>query len=455
MKQRLILLAILFTLIMSMPVSVPAAPGNTVYLPLIFRDHPANTIFGIEMSQVSATTGLDLVLTSGTGWVRRNAMLWSEIEPIEGAGYRWDAPSVQRLEAEMLAASAGGLKLILVVRSSPTWAVAPYTAECGPINPVKRAAFARFMAAAVERYSRPPYNVRYWELGNEPDATLIADDFVYGCWGIEGDPYYGGREYGEALKAAYPAMKRANPDIQVLNGGLLLDHPYDPQRPTDTAGRFFEGMLVAGAGRSFDIVSYHTYNHYSTGAQPFGPPYDWRIPYLRDLLQRYGIPPKPLMRTETGLLCVQVTPECRWAQADYVARTFVYAMRDGLSANLWYVYDNDSYHHTALIEPGDVFVPRPAYFAFRHTARTLSGSEYLGGVPGLPDGVSAYRFSRGQATIVVYWTDTDRGLPFSLDLPAGAQLGCTDRDGGPTACQTESGRLMLTAQRSPAFVVVN
>ena len=445
---------LLIAQLLIVPNALPAASGSRVYLPLLTNNRPLDTVFGIEMSQLAPTTGLNLVLTSGTGWVRRNAMLWSEIEPVEGAGYRWDVPSMQQLETEMLAASAGKLQLILVVRSSPNWAVAPYSAECGPVNSSKRVAFARFMAAAVARYSVPPYNVRYWEIGNEPDATLIADDFVYGCWGIEGDPYYGGREYGEVLKAVYPAMKQVNPRIQVLNGGLLLANPYTVTNSATVAGRFFEGMLETGAGNAFDITSFHTYTYYSTGPQPFGPPMDWRISYLKELLQRYGVAPKPLIRTEAALLCVDVTPACRWAQADLVGRVYARTLRDGLLATIWYIYDSDSYHNTAMIEPGDVFVPRPTYFAYRHTARLLSGSTYLGLQPGLPTSVSAYRFQRGSAIIVVYWTDSAQPQPFSLQVADGATVECTDRDGGAIPCTAKDDSLLLIAQRSPAFVVI-
>lgn len=446
---------LLIAQLLIVPNALPAASGSRVYLPLLTNNRPLDTVFGIEMSQLAPTTGLNLVLTSGTGWVRRNAMLWSEIEPVEGAGYRWDVPSMQQLETEMLAASAGKLQLILVVRSSPNWAVAPYSAECGPVNSSKRVAFARFMAAAVARYSVPPYNVRYWEIGNEPDATLIADDFVYGCWGIEGDPYYGGREYGEVLKAVYPAMKQVNPRIQVLNGGLLLANPYTVTNSATVAGRFFEGMLETGAGNAFDITSFHTYTYYSTGPQPFGPPMDWRISYLKELLQRYGVPPKPLIRTEAALLCVDVTPACRWAQADLVGRVYARTLRDGLLATIWYIYDSDSYHNTAMIEPGDVFVPRPTYFAYRYVATLLGGAAFLGAIEGLPSNIEGYTFRKGGSTIYTLWTD-DRGrIPTQLRVAPEYNVSCFSRDGAPIACTHKDGLVSFLVDQSPLYIVVS
>ena len=80
------------------------------------------------------------------------------------------------------------------------------------------------MHDVVERYGSPPYNVKYWELGNEPDAAWqhIASDSVFGCWGDVNAPFYGGQHYGEMLKEVYPQIKSTDPDAHVVVGGLLL-----------------------------------------------------------------------------------------------------------------------------------------------------------------------------------------------------------------------------------------
>ncbi|HMQ35013.1 MAG TPA: hypothetical protein PKD53_30120, partial [Chloroflexaceae bacterium] len=257
------------------------------------------------------------------------------------------------------------------------------------------------------------------------------------------------------LKVVVPAMKAANPTIKVLNGGLLLDRPYKEGDGSSTLGRFFEGVLVAGGGPHIDIVSFHTYVFFRAAGQPaLGPREDWRVAYLRDLMRRYQLPERPMMRTESALLCVAVTPECRWAQADLVGRTYAHTVRDGLMATVWYIYDNDSFHNTALIEPSDVWVPRPAYFAYRHTARTLSGASYVGPIPNLPAAAEGYVFRNGAQTIYIYWTDSPAGVRFAIPVRPGAGVICTDRDGGRMPCAPAGGALALTAQISPAFVTV-
>lgn len=451
-----LLALVALTATLTAPTAAPAqSTGATkVWLPIVYTSG-SPSVFGVEMHRLDAARGIDLLTASGTRWVRRNAMLWKVIEPARGGGYTWEHPAIKELEQEMIRASQLGIRLVLIVRGTPAWALPPKTGDCGPITPDAYGDFARFMAEAVKRYSAPPYNQLYWELGNEPDAPVFEDDNVYGCWGVDGDPYFGGRAYGEMLKAVVPAMKAANPNVQVLNGGLLLDQPYVEGKSPNTMGRFFEGILAAGGGAHIDIVSFHTYIFFRIPGQPdLGPREDWRVTYLRDLMRRYQVPERPMMRTETALLCTVVTAECRWAQADLVGRTFARSVRDNLLATIWYVYDNDSFHNTAMIEPSDVWVPRPAYFAYRHTARMLNGARYLGPIPNLPATVEGYSFSRAGQTVYIFWTDEPAGVDFGLAVPAGAPVACTDRDGGPVACAPAGGTLALSAQVSPAFVTV-
>jgi hypothetical protein len=439
------------------PAVAPAQDSrpHRVHLPLLAGGGMSRSTFGLEMLSLSANRGLDLVTATETRWVRRNALLWKDIEPVAGGGYNWDHPSARRLEQELVRASELGINLVLIVRGSPGWAVAPYTAGCAPISQRRYGDFARFLGELARRYGAPPYNLRYLEIGNEPDAPIRPDDSVFGCWGDASDPYYGGQAYGELLKVVAPAIKAANPRVNVLNGGLLLDEPYVEGKSKNTQGRFFEGVLRAGAGPHIDLVSFHTYTFWRTPDQPpLGPREDWRVAYIQGLLRAYGQPAKPLIRTEAALLCTEVTPECRWAQADLVARTYARTVRDQLVATLWYIYDDDGFHNTALIEPYDVFVPRPAYFAYRHAARMFNGAEYLGPIPGLPPAAEGYVFRRGGETVYVYWTDDIWGAPFALNVPAGAVVACTERDGGPMPCALEGGVLQLTAQVSPAFVSV-
>ena len=113
------------------------------------------------MSGISPNRGFDSLRAAGVTWIRSdNTLRWRDVEPVEGGGYQWNTAAVQRIEQEMILASQAGLKFILIVQGSPRWATTPYQADCAPINPAKYDRFAAFLAAAVARYSQPPYNVR-------------------------------------------------------------------------------------------------------------------------------------------------------------------------------------------------------------------------------------------------------------------------------------------------------
>lgn len=455
MKHQLIAL-ILCAVAVAAGALAPAAAQTTqpatatqIFLPSLSNGPPPPTVFGVET--VGLDTPGDTVALAGlrSTWVRRNALRWSEIEPVEGAGYRWNGPNTAALEADMIRASRLGARLVMIIHRSPAWAMPAGSGACGPILPAKHEDFARFLSAVVARYSQPPYNVRYWEIGNEPDAPQVANDAPYGCWGDPADPYYGGRAYGELLKVAYAAVKAANPDAQVLNGGLLLDRPYDPARGTGLSGRFFEGVLEAGAGNAFDLLSYHSYTFYDGDPDGTLGPSDWKPAYLRELLRRYGLS-KPLINTETALLCNQVSPACTQAQAYAVPRLYARGIRDDLRGLIWYVFDSDGFRNTALVEPLSPATTRPAYAAFAHARTMLGNARFVSPISGLPAGAEGYRFASGKQVTLVVWSNTPAAV--SLSVGAASELSCTEWSGAALPCSAAGGVVRLEARPGARYV---
>jgi len=436
---------------------------NRVYLPNTVGNVIPKTIFGIDITQATPERNLGGARNIGANFVRRGNLPWKDVEPVEGAGYNWAAPSMAFLEAEMRNISALGMETIVVVRGSPRWATAPYQSDCAPINPAKYARFAAFVAAAVDRYSRPPYKVKYWELFNEPDVA-VGPDSGFGCWGITSDPFYGGGAYGEMLKAVYPAIKAANPQVQVMNGSLLLDKPSTAPR---APARFFEGILRAGAGNSFDVLGYHSYCYYENANNPdgidarrqpcIGDPtgqgnqrVDWKVSFLRKVLDDNRVPRKPMLNTEVALMCAGGA-DCRQAQADWVGRNFARALRDGIAGNIWFMYDSDGFRSTALVEPGNPFVTRPAYTAFKQASLMMGESQYLGDLGGQPDPVEGHRFGRNGEVTTIVWSNTQRTA--KIPVGAGVVPTCLGRDGQVIACQAVDGVVSLTVGRSPVYVI--
>lgn len=70
------------------------------------------------------------------------------------------------------------------------------------------------------------------------------------------DEYYGGVDYAEMLKVAYPSIKQADPNAQVMVGGLLLDCNPNTGCPNERSTNFLAGVLQNDGG------SYHASDYY-------------------------------------------------------------------------------------------------------------------------------------------------------------------------------------------------
>jgi hypothetical protein len=409
---------------------VTAASPFTLYLPLVMRNFTLQTIFGAEMDQLTTGRGLDQMASANISWTRRNAVLWSSVESSEGT-YNWSA--LASLESELQNASSKGIQVVLIVRSTPEWArkIAGSGSYCGPVSQSKLAAFGSFMGDLVARYSVPPYNVKYWELWNEPDIdpSSAPGDSMYGCWGDQNDAYYGGGYYAEMLKAAYPQIKAADPQAQVLIGGLLLDCDPRPGAGCATVGnsnlppKFLEGILRNNGGPYFDGVSFHAYDFYQGQSGQYGnsnwqsawnttgPVFITKAQYLQSLLSQYGASGKFLINTESALLCDSCSndPTFETTKAFYVAQAYAAAIAEGLRANIW--YSVMGWRNSNLLNSD--LSPRPAYTAFQFSRSELCNGTWLRNVTEYT-GVKGGEFQRGDRRIWVLWSLD--GNPHSISL---------------------------------------
>ncbi|RLC80528.1 MAG: hypothetical protein DRJ03_08530 [Chloroflexi bacterium] len=368
------------------------------------------------MFAVTNSQGLAQAVQAGAYWVRFSAFHWDKIEPVrtEPPTYHWEVVDEDSLQS----AAANGMEIIAIVQFTPDWAQKIGGAYCGPIKQDALDEFAQFLQALVSRYSAPPYNVRYWELGNEPDVdpSLVPANSVFGCWGDNSDEYYGGRYYAEMLKTAYPAIKAADPQARVLLGGLLLDRA---SGGSDTHPRFFEGILAGGGGPYFDIVSFHAYSYYGGSLGQMGNG-NWpgavtavpeKVAFLRGVLEQYGYGGKALMNTESALLCSESTPDCLETQAIYIPRVYADALAVGLKGQVYFATINEGWRHTGLLLHD--LTPKPAYWAYSAAASQLSGARYQE-PPSYP-GIKGYTFARDYRIVQVLWSAD--GARHTLTLP--------------------------------------
>jgi hypothetical protein len=443
--------------------STPAPPTPTI-IPLVSpTPHPtliptpvpeplSMPLMGVEGSNFVAVEHAQAAADAGVQIVRHNAVVWHYVEPEEG-NRLWYA--LNDLNKELINLSERGIQAIVIVRGTPAWAQAFPGSFCGPILPEKYAAFASFMQELVQIYSQPPYNVKYWELGNEPDVdpSVVIPDPLFGCLGNLQDPYYGGGAYAEMLKVVYPAIKSVNPQAQVLMGGLLMDcDPTNPPEGKDCLStRFLEGILANGGGDYFDIVSFHGYPTYSAAGvrdETF-PSWDLRggivmgkLDYIRQIMGNFGID-KPIFHTEGGLICptyntqscaVQ-TPEFMEAQAEYVPKVYLRNWANGVDATIWYGFSGGGWRYSALM--GNYASPKPAYLAFKTMQQTLTGFEFVQQIPDQLE-FTTYEFTSGERTIWTVWPNQTINLTYQL--PAGV-VRITDKFGNEI--QAQGGDLLL------------
>lgn len=170
-----------------------------------FSSHLLSMSAGDDYSYMKRATA------AGVHWFRED-FPWSGLEPQQGQ-YDW-APT----DTLMANASRLGADVLAIVTYSPAWASGhPESDKYPPLNP---ADYARFAAAVANRYGRggtfwsenpalAPRPLRAIELWNEP--------WLWGFWRPGPDP----SAYAALVRAAAPAIKAADPQIQVVLSGDL------------------------------------------------------------------------------------------------------------------------------------------------------------------------------------------------------------------------------------------
>lgn len=409
------------------------------------------TVFGAQVAPSSYQQN-SVILTRAVeaklSGIRYDRLFWSDVEPVEGER---DWSQLARFEQNMVLFSENNLTPIVIVRSTPLWAQKVPNYYCGPMKEEALDEFADFMGELVARYSQPPYNVIYWEIGNEPDidSALLGSSKnpnypLFGCWGDGSDPYYGGGYYGEMLKQVYPAMKEANPAVQVVIGGLNLD--CDPVAPPEgqscLPAKFLEGILQNGAGNYFDMVAYHSYASWSPTFAFTG---DWdlehpawshrggvvlgKADFLRQVLAQYGVN-KQLLLTETSLFCYDTNPYCQCndpdieclqeeffdAQANYAVRLHTRLSANRVLGGIWYQLNPNGWRHTDLLHRNQD--PKPAYITVQFLATLLEGATYTESLS--TSTIEGYRFEKGETEYDIYWTN-DLAISQPLSLPQNTQ----------------------------------
>jgi hypothetical protein len=305
----------------------------------------------------------------------------------------WTAPGVEgwgdeenhRLDAFVDAAQRRGLQVLAVVQDTPCWASSDVTKDCRPavmrydwhLPPADPGDFADFLTRIVSRYRG---RIQYWEIWNEPNLSHF--------W-TNPDPV----AYTELLRAAYPAIKTADPAATVLAGALAPVAPGEDGYPTLA---FVDTMYTAGAKGSFDALSFHPYSIGApvaeAGAAVTIHRFSQSVPALHERMLRAG-DFRPIWLTETGWATAPTGTKCAGApgltsegdQERFLAeeRSTVREW-DYVAGVIWYeLFDRGG----ASCDPEDHFglyyhdlTPKPAAALFRSTPEQTMAT-----IPTMPD----------------------------------------------------------------------
>lgn len=169
---------------------------------------------------------------------------WSEFEPIASGQIE---PRALALSDRLVAsAAADGIRVILLVDGTPCWASsapASLLSKCVPGRasqanswpPAQPSDYARFVAFLAKRYGSSLAGIEVW---NEPDQA--------------NELYFAGpqkaQRYAALLRAAYTAIKQANPNVLVLGGSLVGSN-----------GVFLRALYAAGIKGYYDGLAVHFY----------------------------------------------------------------------------------------------------------------------------------------------------------------------------------------------------
>ena len=185
--------------------------------------------WGIKSTDQDRTA--NLLPDVGAKWVRLT-FEWNQLETSQGT---YNSSKLAAWDRSVALSRQAGTKVLVTVYGTPSWASSNGKVGGAPSN---NAYYANLMSFLANRYRG---QVQAWEIWNEENVSRF--------WTTGPDP----ARYAGLLRAAYPAVKSADPNATVVFGGTSGN---------DTG--FVDGAYRAGAKGSFDVMAVHPY----TGSAP-------------------------------------------------------------------------------------------------------------------------------------------------------------------------------------------
>lgn len=420
-KRFLILISVLSSLLLSnvavyatdivLPLPIPVL---TTYLPIAPTsiEEPRHSLpIGVQMFGATGadSTYFEVLKSSRANWVNV-PIQWREVEPVNSTpeSYRWAVA-----DQAVAAAIDADVKVIITHQSNPAWVA---SAADGPIDVAPLAESAEYLAALVERYDGDGVDdapgsplVEHFELYSQLDYSLSDEGAIQ--WGEVG------HRYGSFLQAVYPAMKEANPNAQIIFGGI--GHQYQAEGQS-----ILVDVLAKGYADYFDMVALHVHPSLDRHRTPVngGIGLLQKATAVRNLMNIYGLP-KPLIVTkawlEAGDLPDNQRDKYQQVQVNYMVQVMVQSIACGMETTIWHkLYDAvGNSQESGLVTPqvDGTLVEKPLMKAFQTLTRQLGEAKYTGMIPPQPDAkapTEMHIFEVEDHRVFVAWVNP-LGAPYS------------------------------------------
>jgi hypothetical protein len=246
---------------------------------------------------------------------------WATLEP---HGPQLDPQALAIADRLVADAAAAGIKVAATVASTPCWASSAPShllAKCRAGRseaaqawpPRDPNAYARVLAALAARYGSRLAAIEVW---NEPDQ--VNENYLAGPDKV--------RAYAAMLRAAYPAVKLADPTLPVLGGSLVGSN-----------GAFLKALYKAGIKGYYDGLSVHFYHLTLASLRSIREVQSANGDSRPLWLDEFGWTSCwPRRRTEQEQACVTAQTQARnlrdsvreIARAPYIAAAMVYKLHD-------------------------------------------------------------------------------------------------------------------------------